>query len=100
MKAGTVALSLAEHPAGLAVLLGVVFLAYEWLTGWKFFSQTINPASRSNIVNQGVSSIVQTASGGQYLNLGDWLYGATHPNQPYESGNVVIPITPTFGAGG
>lgn len=40
----------------------------------------LNPASADNIVNKGVSSVVESATDGEFKSLGSWLYCKLNPN--------------------
>lgn len=42
-------------------------------------TKDLNPASQENVVNRGVSSALQWATGDDNFTLGGWIYDITHP---------------------
>lgn len=67
---------------GVAVLVGAAaLLAWYGKNKAVAAAQAVNPVNNNNVINQGVSTIVQDATGGHALSLGDWLFSLTHPGQ-------------------
>lgn len=73
------------------VLLGGValagFLAYQIYTkGKTVVTETLNPASDKNVVNQGVNSAVQAVTGDENATLGTKIYDWLNPNESKKLG--------------
>lgn len=65
--------------AGVAVVVVAfgVFKAGEKIK--QIVTTDLNPIDEDNLVNRGVSFIVESATDGQFDNLGKWFYCKTHP---------------------
>lgn len=66
---------------GGAIVLGVLWLIYgnKLKQDAAAVGNAVNPASQTNIVNRGVTSVGVQLSGDPNWTLGGWIYDLTHP---------------------
>lgn len=70
---------------GLGAVIGI-YLAFEAAkkpveAAASAVGNAVNPASDQNLIYAGANKLVKFLSNGEYLDVGDWLYGVTHPIQ-------------------
>lgn len=65
--------------AGAAAAVYFGYKAYQ--ASKSLVTETLNPASDKNIVNQGVTSVVQSVTGDPNATLGNKIYDWLHPGE-------------------
>lgn len=79
-----------DNAKALVLLGGVAvagFLAYKlYTTGKTVVTETLNPASEKNAVNQAVNSVVQDVTGDPTATLGTKIYDWLNPNEAKKLG--------------